>query len=150
MTNTEIPTRRQLDALEVIGRAMIDTQIPPSMREIGKRIGVTSTNAVMDHLKRLEIKGLIQRRELVSRGIRVTPEGWAVLRGRLGLSHDREGAPEDDARTAGFAAGFAAGHARAMAEVADRLESSCIEPAPECKCAGCCCAAAMRERSNVW
>ena len=32
---------------------------PPTMREVGKALGIASTNGIADHLRRLESKGLM-------------------------------------------------------------------------------------------
>ncbi len=47
---------------------------PPTVREIGDAIGVTSTSLVSYYLKHLEQKGLIDRASAISRGIRLTSE----------------------------------------------------------------------------
>ena len=51
----------------------------PSIREIGKNIGVNSTSLVDYYLKQLEEKGFIERNQNISRSIRIirflTPEG---------------------------------------------------------------------------
>lgn len=44
---------------------------PPTLREIGERMGIRSTNGVNDHLKALEKKGYLQRQDLKSRALRV-------------------------------------------------------------------------------
>ncbi len=44
---------------------------PPTLREIGKRMCIRSTNGVNDHLRALERKGYIQREDTHSRAIRV-------------------------------------------------------------------------------
>lgn len=42
---------------------------PPTLREIGKAFGIRSTNGVNDHLRALERKGWIRRRDMLSRSI---------------------------------------------------------------------------------
>jgi len=44
---------------------------PPTVRELCAALGMTSTNAVNDHLKALERKGLISRDRRKGRGIRI-------------------------------------------------------------------------------
>ena len=71
-------TPRQERVLRVILRAIRTGGSPPSYREIGAAVGITSTNGVNDFLVVLEKKGFISRPHDRSwRGIRVlrTPEG---------------------------------------------------------------------------
>ena len=52
---------RQQDVLEFF-LAHVDQQgLSPSHREIGEALGITSTNAVHDHLERLIAKGYLRR-----------------------------------------------------------------------------------------
>lgn len=44
---------------------------PPTIREIGKACGISSTSVVVYNLNRLTEDGLIERVPVVSRGIRV-------------------------------------------------------------------------------
>ncbi len=53
---------------------------PPSLREIGERFGIRSTNGVRYHLSILERKGLIHRQGRVSRGIQLTDTGQRMGR----------------------------------------------------------------------
>ena len=57
---------------------------PPTYREIGSAVGITSTSHIRYHLSLLEAQGLIARHPEVSRGIAVThtPRGIPVL-GRI-------------------------------------------------------------------
>jgi len=65
-------TARQLEVLKFICESIEAEGVPPSMREIGRRIGVTSTNAVNDHLRALVRKGFIETTDkAASRSIRV-------------------------------------------------------------------------------
>lgn len=51
---------------------------PPSIREIGERLGIRSTNGVRYHLSILERSGYIRRQGRVSRGIQLTERGRRV------------------------------------------------------------------------
>jgi SOS-response transcriptional repressor LexA len=56
---------------------------PPSIRDIGAKVGIASSSAVARQLKVLENKGYIHRNELVSRGLRLvqpttTQQGWTA------------------------------------------------------------------------
>lgn len=68
-------TERQRAVLDVIRGTVAERGFPPTLREIGARLGIRSTNGIADHLKALERKGLIVRDPMVSRGLRVLGEG---------------------------------------------------------------------------
>ena len=65
-------TERQSEILSVIADHIATTGSAPTIREIGNAIGVTSTNAVSDHLHALERKGYIQRSPGKTRNIQLT------------------------------------------------------------------------------
>jgi repressor LexA len=65
-------TRRQELVLAFISESIEQRGYPPTMREIGERMGIRSTNGVNDHLKALERKGYIHREDLKSRTLRPT------------------------------------------------------------------------------
>ena len=55
------PTERQARILDVI-RDFTETHgYPPSVREIGERVGLSSSSTVQSHLKSLERRGLVHR-----------------------------------------------------------------------------------------
>ncbi|MBM3465489.1 MAG: transcriptional repressor LexA [Armatimonadetes bacterium] len=54
-------TRRQMEILEVIRRGVSERGFPPSIREIGERVGLSSSSTVHCHLRNLEEKGFIKR-----------------------------------------------------------------------------------------
>jgi len=54
-------TSRQKDVLEFIKTSVRTKGYPPSVREIGKAVGLTSTSTVHGHLAKLEEKGFIRR-----------------------------------------------------------------------------------------
>jgi len=64
-------TARQRDIYEFIRETVASRGIPPSLREIGARFGIRSTNGVNKHLVSLERAGLIARERGTSRGIAV-------------------------------------------------------------------------------
>ena len=68
---------RQSEILEFIVSAMGQTGVCPSYREIGRALGIGSTNGVSDHIKALERKGYIERfgDRGASRSIRLTGRG---------------------------------------------------------------------------
>ncbi len=55
------PTERQRRILEVIRDFTDQCGYPPSVREIGERVGLSSSSTVQSHLKSLERRGLIHR-----------------------------------------------------------------------------------------
>lgn len=74
------PTDRQLAILRFIARETDVDGFPPTIREIGKELGITSTNGVNDHLRALERKGFIERRpRMRARGLKLTPLAWGVV-----------------------------------------------------------------------
>ncbi len=67
------PTERQERILEVIRDFTEEHGYPPSVREIGERVGLSSSSTVQSHLKSLEKRGLIFRdptkpRALIAKG----------------------------------------------------------------------------------
>jgi len=56
-----LPTERQSRILEVIRDFTDERGYPPSVREIGERVGLSSSSTVQSHLKSLEKRGLIHR-----------------------------------------------------------------------------------------
>lgn len=55
------PTERQARILEVIRDFTEQRGYPPSVREIGERVGLSSSSTVQSHLRSLEKRGLIHR-----------------------------------------------------------------------------------------
>ena len=64
-----ILTDRQREILNYIEREVRTTGVPPSIRQIGVALGISSTNGVRAHLQALEKKGYIHRSSRTSRGI---------------------------------------------------------------------------------
>jgi len=62
-------TQRQKEVLDFISRRIEENGFPPTIREIGKKFKITSTNGVRAILSALSRKGYIRRKPLVSRGI---------------------------------------------------------------------------------
>lgn len=71
-------TNRQRDVFDFIVESIRVRSMPPTLREIGARFAIRSTNTVNDHLNALERKGYIQREDRVSRGLRPTSAGAAA------------------------------------------------------------------------
>ncbi len=55
------PTERQQRILDVIRTFSAERGYPPSVREIGELVGLSSSSTVQSHLKTLERRGLIKR-----------------------------------------------------------------------------------------
>jgi repressor LexA len=65
-------TDRQRMVLEYICHSIQDRGYPPTLREIGVKLGIRSTNGVNDHLRALERKGYLTREDMKSRTLRPT------------------------------------------------------------------------------
>ncbi len=78
-------TEKQQRILEVIKQFTLEHGYPPSVREIGERVGLSSSSTVQAHLKTLERHGLLRRdptkpRALVaSDSVRTPPPASATL-----------------------------------------------------------------------
>src|SRR5580704_3345648 len=68
-------TQRQQMVLDFIRQSIHDRGYPPTLREIGARMGIRSTNGVNDHLRALERKGYLTREDMKSRALRPTGLG---------------------------------------------------------------------------
>ena len=66
------PTERQSRILEVIRDFTEERGYPPSVREIGERVGLSSSSTVQSHLKSLEKRGLIHRDPTKPRALTAT------------------------------------------------------------------------------
>jgi repressor LexA len=64
-------TRRQKEILDFISETTEKNGFPPTIREIGKKFRIASTNGVRAILFALSAKGYIRRKPLLSRGIEV-------------------------------------------------------------------------------
>lgn len=74
-------TQRQQMVLDFIRQSINERGYPPTLREIGARMGIRSTNGVNDHLRALERKGYLTREDMKSRALRPTSGGGARLDG---------------------------------------------------------------------
>jgi repressor LexA len=73
-------TERQRRILQVIGEFTSERGYPPSVREIGERVGLSSSSTIHAHLKALEKRGLISR----------DPTKPRALRSEVGFSAGRD------------------------------------------------------------
>ncbi len=67
-------SERQERMLEFIGEFIREYRFPPTIRQIGEEVGITSTSVVKYNLDALERKGYIERDREISRGIRLVEE----------------------------------------------------------------------------
>lgn len=79
---TKASEKRQLAVLQYIYDCVEERGYPPTVREIGKVVNLSSTSTVHGHLSKLEKKGLIKRDPTKPRAIEVTAQG----RERLGVT----------------------------------------------------------------
>jgi repressor LexA len=73
------PTARQRAVLLTIRTHIAEKGYPPTQRELSDKLGYSSTNAARDHVIACERLGLLVVAPRVSRGLRITPAGNAVL-----------------------------------------------------------------------
>ena len=73
---------RQRKILAFIGKQLGDHGYPPTIREIGNAVGITSTSVVNYHLNKLKDSGYIERDDRVSRGLKLSERaidsGWGA------------------------------------------------------------------------
>lgn len=70
-------TDRQQMVLDFIKESISSRGYPPTLREIGAKMGIKSTNGVNDHLRALERKGYLTREDMKSRALK--PTGMAEV-----------------------------------------------------------------------
>lgn len=70
-------SERQMKMVEFIREFIADHHFPPTIREIGTKVGIPSTSVVKYNLDILQKKGLIDRDPEISRGIRLVEEETA-------------------------------------------------------------------------
>ena len=77
-------SERQNKILGFVRTFTLDNGYPPTIREIGKAVGISSTSVVNYNLDALQRSGHIYRDRTVSRGIRLV-DGLEELTGAMGL-----------------------------------------------------------------
>lgn len=70
---------RQQNMLHYIQKSLALESRPPTIREIGSALGISSTSVVNYNLNRLTEKGLLERDRTVSRGLRLTDMAYDFL-----------------------------------------------------------------------
>lgn len=77
-------TEKQKRILEFIENMVVERGNAPTIREIGKKFGISSTNGVRTHLTALIKKGYVKKSDFISRGLELTRRvGSAIGRVRL-------------------------------------------------------------------
>lgn len=76
---------KQLNVLQSIYDLLKENGYPPTVREIGDRLGLSSPSTVHGHLDRLSDKGLLDRDSSKTRTLEITPLGLEAL----GISSDQ-------------------------------------------------------------
>jgi len=71
MTKPEL-TDRQREILGYIEGEIVDRGHSPTIREIGRKFGISSTNGVRAHLVALVKKGYLKKQDFISRGLELT------------------------------------------------------------------------------
>lgn len=74
-------SNRQKNILEYIGEYVQQNGRPPTIREIGAAVSISSTSVVNYNLTRLKEKGLLERDAEVSRGLRLTQTAASIYEG---------------------------------------------------------------------
>lgn len=90
-------TKRQKEILQYIYDEVHEQGYPPTVREIGEAVNLSSTSTVHEHIKRLEKSGFIIKDSSKPRAIEITAAGLEVL----GVSPDMDQIPMLGVVTAG-------------------------------------------------
>jgi repressor LexA len=91
-------TERQQMVLDFIRSSIADRGYPPTLREIGARMGIRSTNGVNDHLRALERKGYLTREDMKSRALRPTTSSNGTPHGSASGAGPTGGVAQNDSR----------------------------------------------------
>jgi repressor LexA len=67
-------TARQKQVYDFISRSILEKGVPPTIRELGERFSIRSTNGVRSILNALIKKGYVKKTPMVSRGIELAGE----------------------------------------------------------------------------
>jgi len=78
-------SERQVKILEFIEEFLLDNGYPPTIREIGKAVRISSTSVVKYNLEKLESLGHLQRRKEAARGLRLSGARFASATNLIGV-----------------------------------------------------------------
>ena len=73
-------SKKQLEILAFLKNAILDRGFPPTVREIGEKVGLKSTSSVHSHLATLEAAGYIHRDPTKPRAIEILDDGFQLVR----------------------------------------------------------------------
>ncbi len=79
MANRDKLSNRQQNILEYIWSYFRDAGRPPTIREIGSAVSISSTSVVNYNLNKLEERGYLEREAEVSRGLKLTQKTLALF-----------------------------------------------------------------------
>ena len=88
---------KQLNVLEYIYQTVQTQGYPPTVREIGKAIGLSSTSTVHGHINRLQKNGYLEKDPTKPRALEITAQGLEAL----GIQENDEQIPVLGVVTAG-------------------------------------------------
>lgn len=75
----DVITQRQKELLQFIYEYIRDSGYSPTLEEMRGYLDVVSNQAVIDLLKKLEIKGFIQKDSAVARSIKISSDGFKII-----------------------------------------------------------------------
>jgi len=78
----EVLTPRQREILDYLSRMLREKAYPPTVREVGLAVGLSSSSTVQNHLNTLERKGYIRRDPAKSRAIELVHKPAGASRDR--------------------------------------------------------------------
>ena len=76
----EVLTKRQEEILNYIKSFMVSHGYPPTVREIGKDLGLSSPATIHTHLNNLAKKGFIKKEETKNRAIELLVENEYAIK----------------------------------------------------------------------
>ena len=77
------PTAKQIEILKVIDEFIYKYRLSPTFSEVAKIMGYKSQNSAVEHILNLEKKGLVTKRNGLSRSLAITHKGLEVLNSDL-------------------------------------------------------------------
>ena len=97
-------TEKQQRILTTINESITRHGYPPTIREIGRAVGISSTSVVNYHLNKLKDQGLLERDDKMSRGLKVLGRAALAISGNrriavLGTIQAGEPIPVLESRT---------------------------------------------------
>ena len=78
-------SERQVKILDFIEEFLRDNGYPPTIREIGKAVRISSTSVVKYNLEKLESMGYLHRRKEAARGLRLSGDRFASAANVIGV-----------------------------------------------------------------